>query len=211
MACFSSLVQKLVEEAASFQCSVLREEDEAGARQCQEGDLPGGGARVVGVVVELVYDDVVHFGERLDRDGVVGAAALAEGFELEGEGDEGFPGASGGVEDDVVADEEFENGFFLVVVGLGVCGGEVFQKNVEDVVRGGVFGEIFAAERSGHEETVDEEEFAAKAQRTGRSRFSMSPGHPAIHGGWASGGWFSSRSCRFLSWSMLPRPKWPRA
>ena len=101
---------------------------------------------MVGVVVELVHDDVVHggvravaegdvgedfrsaandrgvvvdggvagdhadvfraedvaereeflVGERLDRDGVVGAAALAEGFELECEGDERFPGAGGG-------------------------------------------------------------------------------------------------------------------
>jgi hypothetical protein len=56
-------------------------------------------------------------GEGLDRNGVVGAAALAEGFELEGEGDQRFPGAGGGVEDDVVAGEEFEDGFFLVVVG----------------------------------------------------------------------------------------------
>jgi hypothetical protein len=59
-------------------------------------------------------------GERLDRDGVVRAAALAERFELEGEGDERFPGAGGGIEDDVVASEEFEDGFFLVVVGGGV-------------------------------------------------------------------------------------------
>jgi hypothetical protein len=62
-------------------------------------------------------------GERLDRDGVVGAADLAEGLELEGKGDEGFPGAGGGVEDDIVVDEEIEDGFFLVVVGLGVRGG----------------------------------------------------------------------------------------
>ncbi len=75
--------------------------------------------------------------------GVVGAAALAEGFELEGEGDERFPGAGGGVEDDVVAGEEFEDGFVLMVVGLGVRGGEVVEEGVEDVVRGGVFGEIF--------------------------------------------------------------------
>ena len=81
--------------------------------------------------------------ERLDRDGVVGAAALAEGFELES--DERFAGAGGGVQDDVVAREELENGFFLVVVGLGAGGGEVVEKGVEDVVRGGVFGEVFAA------------------------------------------------------------------
>ena len=89
-------------------------------------------------------------GERLDRDGVVGAAALAEGFELEGEGDERFPGAGGGVEDDVVAGEELEDRFLLVVVRLGVGGGEVVEKGVEDVVRGGVFWEVFAAERGGH-------------------------------------------------------------
>ena len=150
-------------------------EEEAGAWQCEERDLPGGTARVVGVVVELVHDDVVHrgvravaegdvgedfggaaddrgvvvdggvagdhadvfrtedvaegeeflVGEGLDRDGIIGAAALAEGFELEGEGDEGFPGAGGGVEDDVVAGEEFEDGFFLVIVGLCAGGGEI--------------------------------------------------------------------------------------
>jgi hypothetical protein len=81
--------------------------------------------------------------ERLDRDGVVGATALAEGFELES--DERFAGAGGDVQDDVVAREELENGFFLVVVGLGAGGGEVVEKGVEDVVRGGVFGEVFAA------------------------------------------------------------------
>ena len=173
---------------------------------------------MVGVVVELVHDDVVHrgvravaegdvgedfrgaaddrgvvvdggvagdhadvfraedvaegeeflVGECLDRDGVVGAAALAEGFELEGEGDQRFPGAGGGVEDDVVAGEELEDGFFLVVVGLGAGGGEVVEEGVEDVVRGGVFGEILAAERGGHGGRLEEEEFTAKTQRTRR-------------------------------------------
>ncbi len=102
-------------------------------------------------------------GERLDRDGVVGAAALAEGFELEREGDEGFPGAGGGVEDDVVAGEEFEDGFFLVVVGLGAGGSEVVEEGVEDLVRAGVFREIFAAERGGHAKRMKEEKFTAKA------------------------------------------------
>jgi hypothetical protein len=57
-----------------------------------------------------------------------------------------FPEPVGGVEDDFVGGEEFEDGFFLVVVGLGVCGGEVVEEDVEDIVRGGVFGEILAAE-----------------------------------------------------------------
>ena len=96
--------------------------------------------------------------------GVLGAAALAEGFELEGEGDEGFPRTGGGVEDDVVAGKEFENGFFLVVVGFGAGSGEVVEEGVEDVVRRGVFGEILAAERCGHAGIVAEEEFTAKAQ-----------------------------------------------
>ncbi len=95
-------------------------------------------------------NDPIHVGERLDRDGVVGAAALAERFELEGEGDEGFPGAGGGVEDDVVAGKEFEDGFFLVVVGLGAGGGEVIEEGVEDVVRGWVRRKVLAAERGGH-------------------------------------------------------------
>ena len=93
---------------------------------------------------------------------------MAEGFELEGEGDEGFPRTGGGVEDDVVAGKEFENGFFLVVVGLGVRGSEVVEEGVEDVVRGGVFGEVFAAERGGHAQKVAGEEFTAKAQWVGR-------------------------------------------
>ena len=59
-------------------------------------------------------------GEGLDRDGVVRAATLAEGFELEREGDERFPGSCGGIEDNIVAGEELEDGFFLVIVGLGV-------------------------------------------------------------------------------------------
>jgi hypothetical protein len=81
-----------------------------------------------------------------DHADVFRAEDVAEGFELEGKGDERFSGADGGVEDDVVAGEEFEDGFFLVVVGLGVCGGEVVEEDVEDIVRGGVFGEILAAE-----------------------------------------------------------------
>jgi len=181
-------------------------EEEAGARQGEERDLPGGAARVVGVVVEFVHDDVVHrgvrtvaegdvgedlggaaddgrvvvdggvpgdhadvfraedvaegeeflVGERLDRNGVVGAATLAEGFELEGEGDKGFPGTGGGVEDDVVAGEELEDGFFLVVVGLGAGGGEVVEEGVEDVVRRGVFGKVLAAERGGHLANIEQ-------------------------------------------------------
>ena len=101
-------------------------------------------------------------GERLDRDGVVRAAALAEGLELEREGDQRFPGAGGGVEDDVVAGEEFEDRFFLVAVGLGAGGGEVVEEDVEDVVRAGVFGEVLAAEWGGHAGRMREEEFTAK-------------------------------------------------
>ena len=94
-------------------------------------------------------------GERLDRNGVVGAAALAEGFELKGEGDERFPGAGGGVEDDVVAGEEFEDGFLLVVVGLGAGGGELVEEGIEDLVRGGVFRKVFTAERGGHRANIE--------------------------------------------------------
>jgi hypothetical protein len=93
---------------------------------------------------------------------------LAEGFELEGEGDERFPGAGGGVEDDVVAGEEFEDGFFLVIVWLGVGGGEVVEEGVEDVVRSGVIGEVLAAERGGHAGRMEGEELTAKAQRARR-------------------------------------------
>ncbi len=107
-------------------------------------------------------------GERLDRDGVVGAAALAEGFELEGEGDQRFPGAGGGVEDDVVAGEEFEDRLFLVVVGLGIGGGEVVEESVEDVVRRWVFREILAAERGGHAARMKQKEFPAKVQSARR-------------------------------------------
>jgi hypothetical protein len=51
-----------------------------------------------------------------------------------------------------------------VVVGLGVGGGEVVEKGVEDVVRGGVFGKILAVERGGHAGRLRQEEFTAKAQ-----------------------------------------------
>ena len=51
-----------------------------------------------------------------------------------------------------------------MVVGLGVGGGEVFEERVEDVVRGGVFGKVFAAERGGHAGNIDGEEFSGKAQ-----------------------------------------------
>jgi len=88
-------------------------------------------------------------------------------FELEG--DERFPGAGGGVEDDVVAGEEFEDGFLMVIVRLGVRGGEVVEEGVEDVVRGGVFREVLVAERGGHAGRMDEEEYTAKAQRAGRA------------------------------------------
>jgi hypothetical protein len=91
---------------------------------------------------DLAEGEEFLVGERLDRDGVVRATARAEGFELEGEGDQRFSLTGGGVEDDVVADEEFEAGFFLMVVGLGACGGEVVEEGVEDFVRGGVFGEV---------------------------------------------------------------------
>jgi hypothetical protein len=84
-----------------------------------------------------------------DHADVFRAEDVAEGFELEREGDEGFSGAGGGVEDDVVAGEELEDGFFLVVVGLGGGGGEVVEENVEDVVRRGVFREILTAEWGG--------------------------------------------------------------
>ena len=75
---------------------------------------------------------------------------MAEGFELECEGHQRFSGTGRGVEDDVVAGEELEDGFFLVVVGCRVGGGEIIEENVKDVVRGGVYGEIFSAERGGH-------------------------------------------------------------
>jgi cell division GTPase FtsZ len=55
-----------------------------------------------------------------------------------------------------------------VVVGFGVGGGEVVEKGVEDVVRGGVFGEVFAAERGGHGLKMKKEEFTAKEQRARR-------------------------------------------
>ena len=80
---------------------------------------------------------------------------MAEGFELEGERYPRFAGAGGGVEDDVVAGEEFEDGFFLVVVGLGVGGGEVVEEGVEDLVRGRVLGKILAAERGGHAGNIE--------------------------------------------------------
>jgi len=128
-------------------------EDLGGAADDRGGVVDGG---IAGDHADVLWAENVAegeeflVGERLDRDGVVRAAALAEGLELESEGDEGFSGAGGGVEDDVVACEEFEDGFFLVVVGLDFGGGQVVEEDVEDVVRRGVFGEVLAAERGGH-------------------------------------------------------------
>ncbi len=157
-----------------------------GVRAVAEGDVGedfGGAADDRGVVVDggIAGDHADVFraehvaegeeflvGEGLDRDGVVRAAALAEGFELEGEGDEGFPGAGRGVEDNVVAGEKLEDGFLLMVVGLGVGGGEVIEEDVEDVVRGRVFGEVLAAERGGHAGSMKKEKLTAKAQRAQR-------------------------------------------
>ena len=161
-------------------------EEEAALRQSEERDLPRPSARVVGVVVELVDDDVVDgselaiaqghvgedlggaaddggvgidggvagdeadvlgaeglaegeelfVGESLDGDGVVAGAAEAESAVVEGGGDEGFAGAGGGVEDDVFAFEEFEDGVFLVVVGLDVRLDEVAEKVLESLFGG---------------------------------------------------------------------------
>jgi hypothetical protein len=51
-----------------------------------------------------------------------------------------------------------------MVVRLGVRGGEVVEEGVEDVVRGGVFREILAAERSVHAGMMQEEESNEKTQ-----------------------------------------------
>ncbi len=59
-------------------------------------------------------------GEGLDRHRVIRAAALTERLELHGLRDQRFPRASGGVEDDVLILEEFEDRLFLVAVRLGV-------------------------------------------------------------------------------------------
>ena len=107
-------------------------------------------------------------GERLDRGGVVGTAALAERLKLHRKRHQRFPGAGGGIENDVVPSKELEDRFFLVVVGLGAGGGEIVEEGVEDVVRGGVLREILAAERGGHTGRMGEEEFTAKAQRARR-------------------------------------------
>ena len=159
-------------------------EEEAALRQGEEWDLPSPTAGVVGVVVELVDDDVVDggelaiaqghvgedlggaaddggvgidggvagdeadvlgaeglaegeelfVGEGLDGDGVVAGAAEAESAVVEGGGDEGFAGAGGGVEDDVFAFEEFEDGVFLVVVGLDSGLDEVVEKVLEGLL-----------------------------------------------------------------------------
>ena len=106
--------------------------------KCTQSPSRGAGGVGTGVLVDG--------GVAGDHADVFRAEDVAEGFELEGKGDQGFSGADGGVEDDFVGGEELEDGFFLVVVGLGGGGGEVVEEDVEDIVRGGVFGEILAAE-----------------------------------------------------------------
>ena len=80
-----------------------------------------------------------------------------------------FAGAGGGGEDDFVAGEELADGFFLVVVGLGVGVCQIIEEDVEDVVRSGVFGEILVAERSGLAGRMGDEKFSGKAQRARRA------------------------------------------
>ena len=90
----------------------------------------------------MEYSNSNGTGRWSDWTRVVGAPASAVGCleknDEEGEGDQRFAGTSGGVEDDVVAGEEFEDGFFLVVVELDFSIREVVEKGVEDVVRGWV-------------------------------------------------------------------------
>jgi hypothetical protein len=50
---------------------------------------------------------------------------------VEGRRDERFPGAGGGVEDDVFALEEFQDGVFLMIVGLDTGIDEVGEEVLE--------------------------------------------------------------------------------
>ncbi len=58
--------------------------------------------------------------QRLDRHRVIRATTLTELLELHGLRDQRFPRTGGGVKDDVLVLEEFEDGLFLVVVRLSV-------------------------------------------------------------------------------------------
>ena len=75
-------------------------------------------------------------GQGFDRDGVVAGATEAESAIVHRSGDEGFSGAGGGVEDDVLALEEFEDGVFLMVVGLDAGLDEVAEKILEGLLGG---------------------------------------------------------------------------
>ena len=100
-----------------------------------DGGVAGDEAHVLGAE-GLAEGEELFVGEGLDGDGVVTGAAEAESAVVEGGGDEGFAGAGGGVEDDVLAFEELEDGVFLMVVGLDSGLDEVVEKVFEGLLGG---------------------------------------------------------------------------
>ena len=102
-----------------------------------DGGVAGGHADAVGAEVAAEGEEF-FVDEGLDRTGVDRAVACGEGAEVEGGGDEGFAGACGGIEDDVSAGEEVEDGFFLGWIEVHAAGGDDAEEAAEEIVRGGV-------------------------------------------------------------------------
>lgn len=112
-----------------------------------DGGVAGDEAYVFGAE-GLTEGEEFFVSEGFNGDGVVAGASEAESTVVKGCGDEGFSGTGGGIEDDVFAFEEFEDGIFLMIIGfdagLEEVGEEVFEGLVGGEWRVG-FGE------SGHE------------------------------------------------------------
>ena len=69
--------------------------------------------------------------QRLDRAGVDRALAGAEGLEMQRGGNQRFAGAGRGVEDDVAAGEEFQDGLLLLGIERQPALGHRLQEGVE--------------------------------------------------------------------------------
>ena len=89
-------------------------------------------------------------GEGFDRDGVKRAAVLAEGFELHGQRHQRLAGTGGGVKDDVLVLEDFQDRFFLMCIRLDAGAGQIVEEDIEDVISRGPAREQGGVERIGH-------------------------------------------------------------
>ena len=112
---------------------------------------------VAGAEAHVVWAELAAEGEkllvhqRLDGTGVDGALALSQRLEVQRGGDEGFAGAGGGVEDDVLLLEKFEDGRLLRGIQLQPARGDVVEEAPEQgVVAGTPIAREEVIKRGGH-------------------------------------------------------------